>query len=233
MTTLTIHRFGFERTSRGVRTLEFARRLAEDELAGRDVWCMAALPPGRAAASRLSDTLDGVNGARATQLDLAVDERVRQLARRLDAELAGGAVPRPLQPDEQELLAALALAAERLVDRRVRPGDIVVLHDTPTAVLALTLREHGAHPVWRVRSGPAPAALLGRLTGGLDAYVTNRPGRMVALMPASSAVAAKEVPIGGGLDGTGWGSLLGDVVHGDRSEHVGGTRHVHPAVAAR
>jgi hypothetical protein len=34
-------------TSRGARMLELARRRAEDELAGRTIWCVAALPAGR------------------------------------------------------------------------------------------------------------------------------------------------------------------------------------------
>jgi hypothetical protein len=95
------------------------------------------------------------------------------------------------------------------------------------------LRDHGAHVAWRVRPGPAPGALLGVLTHGMDAFVADRPGRLVALMPAGAAVAAKETPVGAHLDGAGWVALLAAVVQGDRVEHVGGTLHARPGVAAR
>jgi hypothetical protein len=217
VTTMTTARLGFEHTERSARALASARRLAEDELAGRCVWCAAALPRARASAVRLQGVLADVVDSPARRLDVTLDEGVRRLAGRLDAELADGRARRPLSPDEAELLAAAASAAERLVRRHVRRGDVVVVHDV----------------AWRVRPGPAPAALLGVLTHGMDAFVADRPGRLVALMPAGAAVAAKETPVGAHLDGAGWVALLAAVVQGDRVEHVGGTLHARPGVAAR
>lgn len=194
---------------------------------------MAALPRTRTAASQFSDALSETGAADVRRLDVDVDEPLQQLARRLQDVLARATVAPALAPEERELLAAGVIAAERLVGTYVHPGDVVVLHDTPTAALALALRERGAHAVWRARPGPATSALVDLLTGGMDAYVDARPGQMVAVMPAPGTVVAKQVPAGGALDADGWNALLADVVHGDRAEHVGGTRHARPGVAAR
>jgi hypothetical protein len=51
-------------------------------------------------------------------------------------------------------------------------------------------------------------------------------------MPCAGILVAKDLDAR--LDDElGWTSLLADVVHNDRDETVGGTRHVRPLVAAR
>jgi hypothetical protein len=52
-------------------------------------------------------------------------------------------------------------------------------------------------------------------------------------MPGADVLAAKQVFDPGPGDMLGWRSALADVVADDRDEHVGGRRHVRPAVAAR
>jgi hypothetical protein len=60
---------------------------------------------------------------------------------------------------------------------------------------------------------------------------------VAAFMAAPDAVAANEATSARGTGDwdpeAGWSRLLADVVRGGREEHVGGTRHARPAVAAR
>jgi hypothetical protein len=113
-------------------------------------------------------------------------------------------------------------------DALVAPDDIVVLDDPR---LAPAIRERGAHAVVRVRRLP------GARTGAVDAYVIGWVGpgplmcHLAAVMPRSGMVAEKDMGAAG--DERAWGSLLADVVDADRNEHVGGRRHVRPAVAVR
>jgi hypothetical protein len=110
----------------------------------------------------------------------------------------------------------------------VEPDDIVMLDDAP---LAPAVRECGAHAVVGLRTLPGARATA------IDAYVIAWSGRgmlayrLAAVMPQAGRVAEKDMDAAG--DDLAWGSLLADVVDADRDEHVGGRRHVRPAVAAR
>ena len=143
--------------------------------------------------------------------------------------------------------------AEPALRGRVRPGDVVVLHDSFTVSFAAALRDRGAHTIWhlRRRSGsPAPCVrealdFLGR--GGaaaVDAVVIDErigvdgPEQVTALLPAAGLLDIREVSPGGDAArpervALAWTSLLGDIVEEDRAEHVGGTIGVRPVVAAR
>lgn len=144
-------------------------------------------------------------------------------------------------------------AAEPALGERVRPGDVVVVHDCFTVSFAAALRDRGAHTVWhlRRRSGPsvpgveAAIDFLGRSGGAaVDAVVLDErvgvggPKRVTALIPASRLLDTREVPINDDAARTerlalAWISLLGDIVEEDRAEHVGGTIQARPVVAAR
>jgi hypothetical protein len=237
VTTLTVERLGWWTSDRDARAFDATRDVAADELGGRTVWCASALPTGRASARRLRALLGEEGGAAADGLDVVADEPVTELAKRLDrllsAPRSAGASP---TRDDEDLYAQTARAAEALVGDRVAAGDVVVLHDALSAVLAEAVRELGAHAVWRLRPGAAPAGatwvFLRRHTTGLDAFVTTRGRLIAAVMPSPDAVSAKEVA-GGRYSSDGWSRLLADVVHEDRREHVGGTLHARPAVTAR
>ena len=185
-------------------------------------------------------------------LEVPADARLRDLAERLDAMLEGSS-PSGLGAAERELCAEGVSGSEELVGA-VGPDDVVVVHDTLTALLAEALRERGAHAVWHVSFAPAPSpaavaaarTFLRRYTSLMDAYVmtwsppAGRTGavveRIAALMPSTDAVAAKDIPAtyaGGEPRLLGWSTVLADVVHGDRAETVGGTRHPRPTVPLR
>lgn len=72
------------------RVLAWAGSVADDSLAGRTVWCAAALPAGRAAANRLLGLLRGRLIAR--PLGVAVTEPPAALASVLDPIPAAGLV---------------------------------------------------------------------------------------------------------------------------------------------
>jgi hypothetical protein len=80
-------------------------------------------------------------------------------------------------------------------------------------------------------------SFLRDFTSSVDAYVAAwREGdamrEIVAAIPSSSVVCAKEV-VDASADDLAWGSVLADMLDVDRTDRVGGTLHVRPAVAAR
>jgi hypothetical protein len=135
----------------------------------------------------------------------------------------------------------------------VRPGDVVVLHDSFTVSFAAALRDRGAHAIWhlRRRSGsrsPCVRAAIDFLDrgggGAVDAVViderqsSDREGQITAFLPAAGLLDIREVSLGGDAAradriALAWTSLLGDIVEEDRADHVGGTIQVRPVVAAR
>jgi hypothetical protein len=247
VTTLEVERFGRPASRHEVRVLNFARERAVDELAGRTVWCATALPSGRNAAVRLQASLEWANaGGVATEwLEPAPAEPLETLARRLDAMLKGAAraLPHP-GPADDEIYAEGVGSGEGFAAAAVRAGDVVVVHDACTALLAEALRGQGAHVVWHVSAGPVSWqamveeawTFLRRHTTAMDAYVTSTdheapgPERVALGMPCPDLVRERDIEANHGI---GWASVLADVVEADRGEHVGGTLHARPAFAAR
>jgi hypothetical protein len=160
-----------------------------------------------------------------------------------------------LGPAEDAIYAEGQRDGEALLGGGVAPDDVVVLHDALTAVLAQAVRERGAHVVWDVKlaaavPGQATArdvwTFLRRYTSAIDAFLMTweehddrgrHVERIAAVMPSADVVATKELsaPVAqsAAWQDVGWSSVLADVVHQDRGEHVGGRLHARPAVAAR
>jgi hypothetical protein len=247
MTSLVTERFGAPSTMREIRMADFARRRAVDELAGRTVWCASALQEGRPRARRLRASLRWAHddGVMVRELQMTGSDELREAARAIEAMLAGAARAAAPGPAGTEVYAS---ESEAMLGSDVRPGDIVVLHDALTAALVDAVRERGAHAVWavqprsrrRTRSSAEAMRFLQEHLAATDAYlVTWRRGvargglaqAIGALMPSPDMLAAKE--IGERADGDlALGCLIADVVHDDRGERVGGTRHARPTVAA-
>lgn len=233
------------------RVLAWLRSSAGDSLAGRRVWSAASLPGGHAAGRRLRKLLKG--DLEIDPLAVAAAEPSAELAGQLDAMLAGVSPPRSLGAAARAAYARGGELAEPSLGGRVRPGDVVVLHDCFTVSFAAALRDRGAHAVWhlRRRSGsPAPGVraaidFLDRCGGGaVDAVVVDErlgaggPERVTALVPASKHLDIREVPLGSDAAraervALAWISLLGDIVEEDRADRVGGTIQARPVVAAR
>jgi trehalose synthase len=169
-----------------------ARRRLDDALADlrrvvgdRRMWHVNSTAAGGGVAEMLSTLLPYAAGA-------GVDVRwwvvagdpeffavTKRLHNRLHDDLGDGG---PLGPSERA-------AYRRCLDRQrtdlvaaVRPGDVVVLHDPQTAGLGPSLRDRGAHVVWRChigrdRAGPLASAAWDFLRPDLvaaDAYVFSR-----------------------------------------------------------
>jgi hypothetical protein len=199
---------------RHARIREAALARAGDEMAGRTVWSVSGLAAGLRSAQRLDDLLrslepEGITG-RSRRLPPPAEEADREQAVR-DSDVAIG--------------GALA------------PDDVVVLHDSRAAALALPARERGAHVVW------SDAAAWELLSGGegtaIDAVLLSsrrRPrrgaplGRVTLAMPSAATVTAIEV---GSHPQDDWLRILADIVSADRLETVGGRRHARPTVAIR
>jgi hypothetical protein len=134
----------------------------------------------------------------------------------------------------------------------VRPDDVVIAHDAPTARFSEVVRDHGGHAVFRFRAGFVPTAsaqaaieLLAEMPACIDAYLLSwredrghgeLVERVVAAMPAAGIIAAKEFPLG--LPGEdprplAWRMAVAEIVRTDREEVVGGRLHARPAVAPR
>lgn len=253
MTSFMIEQIEMPASSRQRRATKAAQERVADVLAGRKVWCATATARCAGAADELRSCLDGATpGTSADRLELHADGQLSSLADALDRMLWGGSSPRVFDSADQALFAEAAADADALLGDAVGPGDVVVAHDGVTALVARAVRERGAHAVWRVRmsrrsSGSARQArdFLRSFTVGVDAYVLRwlEPDargdvieRVAAAMPSSDLVAVKQMPGFGGneeLRHLAWRMAYAEIVRGDREEHVGGTLHVRPVVAAR
>jgi hypothetical protein len=247
VTSLLTERFGAPATTRDGRVHAFERERAIDTLAGRTVWCASALPTGRSRAQDLHRCLEwtGDGGVAADPLDVPAGDPLVIAAGRIEAMLDDVAGAGPPGAAERTLYAEGIEDAQPAIVTMVRPGDVVVLHDPLAAAFALSVREGGAHAIWRIQiSRPArgPVAeeawrFLEAFTAPVDAYVvtwTVGPAvhEIAAAIPAASVVCAKEAT-GAGGDDLAWGSVLADVVDAAHVDRLGGTLNVRPAVAAR
>ena len=264
MPSVVIDRLEPPSSARRARTSDLARARAADRLGGRTVWCATALPAGRGAAHTLRGCLTADGCVVAEELEIKPAEPFRALAAQLDQALRLasataspsriGGEPGRFGRRKQAEYAEGARDGEALAGDRVEPGDVVVLHDALTTALGEPLRGRGAHVVWDVPLGTAPAGVAVAATWeflhaharAIDAVVlswTDPEGRargvehIAAAMPSPALLATKEVPASGAdaqrLHNRGWSTLLADIVDRDRGESVGGTRHARPAVPAR
>jgi hypothetical protein len=254
VTSLLIEQLDLPASAREARALDAAVDRIGEVLAGRTVWCVTALPVARRSAEALRAHLEGVGpDVEAAVLAVVADEQLRLIAARLDGMLAGRVAVAGLGAVDREACAEGARDGEALVGRGVRAGDVVVVHDPLSALVAEAVREHGARPVWHLRvAGPSNAAaarqaldFLGRFTSGLDAYMLGwqaagshgRPvERVAAAMPAAGIVATEEFPARVRDEGPrrlAWRMALAEAVRMGRDESVGGTLHPRPTVAAR
>jgi hypothetical protein len=201
-------------SARATRLIRFTREQAQDQLAGRTIWSSVETP-----------------GTSVTQsLEVPGDEPLRELADRLDAALLDAAHGVRLGGAER----ALCAQAAELVTAQVARDDIVLLHDRVSTLLAMAIREHGAHTVWVMSAASGaprhrPPGSFPAFKSAFDAFIATWQQAVAAVLPCSGAITIKTGP-DAELD---WNSALTDVVDGDRQEMVGGTHHARPAVAPR
>ncbi len=140
---------------RGER-LESTARQARGALAGRVVWNVNATASGGGVAEMLTTLLAYTRGADVDTRWLVLDGNPRffRITKRLHNFLHGspGDGGELGSSEREEYESVLAGNLENLL-ARVRPGDIVLLHDPQTAGMADGLRAAGAHVVWRCHIG--------------------------------------------------------------------------------
>lgn len=254
MTSLVIEHLDSPASTRYARAYEVAGERAGDMLAGRTVWCATALPRARRAAELLRDHIEGAapDGAAET-LHLQAAERQLRAAEQVDRLLDGSEAKRTGLPLEAQEFYAEAAARCGLFEAGVGDGDVVVAHDSLSALLTEAVRERGAHAIWRLRlrgststSGAQQALeFVRRFTPGVDAYVITWQERrphgeifesVAAAMPSAGILASKKFPPrSAGVEPRrlAWRMALAEIVRSDRGECVGGTLQPRPTVAAR
>jgi hypothetical protein len=243
MPRLMIERFDPPTSRHAARVRSWAGEAAGDQLGGRRVWCASASSRGHDQARALEGRLRAGGGLEAAALDVDTEAWLRDLAQQLEA-LLSQLPATPLGSAQRAGCAEAAAAGERSIGSDVQPGDVVVVHDATAALGAQAFRARGAHVVWCIESDAGAAAVdaLHSYTGEVDAYISSSVRRgptgqllrqVVAMMPGADLLAAKQVFGPHPADMLGWRAALADVVTDDRDEHVGGRRHVRPAVAAR
>ena len=132
-------------------------KAARTLLEGRTVWTVT---PSAAAGSGPAETVAPLVGyALGAGLDvrwLSLDapEEFTQIASRLHAGIHGDRGDGGKLGDKQRDIYEHVLSsnAENIVDE-VRPDDVVILHDPPTAGLAKALKAVGATVIWRCHAG--------------------------------------------------------------------------------
>jgi trehalose synthase len=173
--------FSEERRDQFEQTAEAARGLLD----GRIVWNVNATAHGGGVAEMLQTLLAYVRGVgvdtRWAVLSAPADFFV--LTKRIHNLLHGEPGDNgPLGPDESDVFAQTSSANLEAMTSRVRPGDIVLLHDPQTAGMVDGLRAVGALVVWRCHVGrDAPNGLTDRgwaflrpLLEHADAFVFSR-----------------------------------------------------------
>ena len=137
------------------QTLGRAANLVRDMLAGRTVWNVNSTATGGGVAEMLQVLVGYVQ-----DLDIRVGWLVitgdagffaitKRLHNQIHGHLAGGLLGAAEADHYAQMLAANAV--ELLA--RVRPGDVVLLHDPQTAGLAAPLAQAGARVIWRCHIG--------------------------------------------------------------------------------
>jgi trehalose synthase len=137
------------------QTLGRAANLVRDMLAGRTVWNVNSTATGGGVAEMLQvlvgyvQDLDIPVGWLVITGDAAFFAITKRLHNQIHGSLSGGLLGAAEADHYAQILAANAV--ELLA--RVRPGDVVLLHDPQTAGLAAPLAQAGARVVWRCHIG--------------------------------------------------------------------------------
>jgi len=124
-------------------------------LAGRTIWNVNSTAAGGGVAEMLQVLVGYVQdlGIPIGWLVITGDAEFFAITKRLHNEIHGSSSGAPLGPAEADHFARMLAANAVEVAARIRPGDVVLLHDPQTAGLAAPLAEAGARVVWRCHIG--------------------------------------------------------------------------------
>ena len=141
-------------TSRYVQLARAAGQVRQ-VLAGRAVWNVNSTAAGGGVAEMLQVLVGYVQDLDIPTgwLTITGDAGFFAITKRLHNQIHGSPSGAPLSAEEAGLYARMLAANSVELLSRVRPGDVVLLHDPQTAGLAAPLAQAGARVVWRCHIG--------------------------------------------------------------------------------
>jgi trehalose synthase len=181
----------------GARRFEQLTQTAERVragLSGRTIWNVNSTAAGGGVAEMLQVLVGYVQG-----LDISIgwlvisgDAEFFAITKRLHNQIHGSLSGAPLGPEEALHYAQMLAPNAVELAARVRPGDVVLLHDPQTAGLAAPLAQAGARVVWRCHIGVdwdddvtrAGWEFLRPHLAAAEAYVFSRRNYVPAWIPA-------------------------------------------------
>ena len=142
----------------GARRLEYLTREAgrvRAILAGRTIWNVNSTASGGGVAEMLQVLVGYVQdlGIAIGWLVISGDADFFAITKRLHNQIHGSLSGAPLGAAEAGHYARMLAANAAELAARVRPGDVVLLHDPQTAGLAAPLARMGARVIWRCHIG--------------------------------------------------------------------------------
>jgi trehalose synthase len=153
---LPLARFDGLLSPAGIERLRRAVATAGPLLEGRTVWNVNSTRRGGGVAELLESLLPYARGAGVDARWLVVhgDDRFFRLTKRLHNRLHGAVGDGgPLGREERDAYEAAVAPAARALADRVKPGDVVILHDPQTAALTRGLGSSDVKIVWRAHIG--------------------------------------------------------------------------------
>ena len=143
--------FGAPRYAELARAADQARQV----LAGRTIWNVNSTVAGGGVAEMLQVLVGYVQdlGIPIGWLVITGDAEFFAITKRLHNQIHGSLSGAPLGAAEAAHYAQMLAANAVELAARVRPGDVVLLHDPQTAGLAAPLAQAGARVVWRCHIG--------------------------------------------------------------------------------
>ena len=174
-----------------------AAHQARQVLAGRTIWNVNSTAAGGGVAEMLQVLVGYVQDLDITTgwLVITGDAEFFAITKRLHNQIHGRLSGAPLGPADAGHYAQMLAANAVELTARVRPGDVVLLHDPQTAGLAAPLVQAGARVVWRCHIGVdweddvtrAAWDFLRPHLAAADAYVFSRRTYVPSWIPASMA----------------------------------------------
>jgi trehalose synthase len=166
-------------------------------LAGRTIWNVNSTAAGGGVAEMLQVLLGYVQdlGIATGWLVISGDADFFAITKRLHNQIHGSLAGASLGPEEAGHYARMLAANAVELAARIRPGDVVLLHDPQTAGLAAPLARAGARVVWRCHIGVdwendvtrAGWAFLRPHLAAAEAYVFSRRQYVPRWIPATKA----------------------------------------------
>ena len=174
-----------------------ASELVRAVLAGRTIWNVNSTAAGGGVAEMLQVLVGYVQdlGISIGWLVISGDAEFFAITKRLHNQIHGSPSGAPLGAAEAGHYAQMLAANAVELAVRVRPGDVVLLHDPQTAGLAASLAQAGARVVWRCHIGVdwedevtrAAWKFLRPYLAAAQAYVFSRQEYVPSWIPAEKA----------------------------------------------